>query len=296
MATSPYQLAELAAKRAQRLEVVLESGITRYWRYPASNSPEAAQTILFVHGYRGNHHGLEAIAGALEDFTVLIPDLPGFGESEPLPRTHNIDGYTTWLLQFVNTLQLADALVLGHSFGTIVSASAAARTLRNPLILVNPISSFGFGGVKALLAQAQNLFYWLGATLPDAAGNALLKAPIMVRLMSGALAKTKDRKLRAWIHQQHRDNFSVYANRQVAIEGIRAGAENTVVEFAPSLDQRVLLIAGELDDITSVKDQIRSVGFFPHAELEVLKNVGHLTHYETPNQVADLVREFARSL
>jgi pimeloyl-ACP methyl ester carboxylesterase len=296
MAATPPQLAALAVERSQRLEVSLESGLTRYWSYSATNAPETAQTILFVHGYRGNHHGLEAIAGALPDFNILIPDLPGFGESEALPGTHNIDGYTTWLLQFVNALQLADALVLGHSFGTIVASSAGAQTLRNPLILVNPIASFGFGGIKAILAGVQNLFYWIGANLPDASGNALLKAPAMVRVMSEVLAKTKDKNLRAWIHQQHRDNFSVYANRNVALEGIKAGAETSVVEFAPKLTQPVLLIAGDMDDITSVKEQKRSVSFFPNAKLEILESVGHLTHYETPDEVAVLVRDFSRAI
>lgn len=289
MTDSPQQLAQLAVARAERFEVNLATGKTSYWVYPSQNTKG---TILFVHGYRGNHHGLEAIAGALPEFEIIIPDLPGFGESDPLPGKHDINGYTQWLLQLVSALGLDGATVLGHSFGTIVSASAATQGMGNPLVLVNPISTFSFTGFKAVLAGAQNFFYWIGASLPERAGNALLKSPAMVRVMSEVLAKSKDAALRAWIHQQHRDNFSVYANRQVALEGIRAGAETSVVQFAPELKQSVLLIAGELDDITSVKDQTRSVGYFPDAKLVVLPKVGHLTHYETPNEISDLVRTF----
>lgn len=293
MASKPQDLAQAAVKRAQEQHIVLESGDTAYWVYPAAG---ASQTILFVHGYRGNHHGLEAIAGALPDFNVVIPDLPGFGRSQPLSGKHDISGYTRWLEEFVQALQLQNAVLLGHSFGTIVSASAAAETLHNPLVLVNPISSFGFGGLKAILAALQNAFYWLGASLPEKPGNSLLKAPAMVRVMSEVLAKTKDSSLRSWIHQQHRDNFSVYANRSVALEGIKAGSENSVVQFAPKISQPVLLIAGDKDDITSVKDQTRAVELFPNGRLTVLRNVGHLTHYETPEAVATLVRDFAAGL
>lgn len=300
MATKPQDLAQVAVARARAATVSLASGLTAYWTYPALRAAEASgsgdfstnQTILFVHGYRGNHHGLEAIAGALPDFNLIIPDLPGFGESEPLPGSHNIAGYSKWLLEFIDELKLQNAVILGHSFGTIVAASAASEKLGNPLILLNPISTFGFGGMKAVLAAIQNAFYWIGATLPERSGNALLKAPVMVRIMSEALAKTKDKKLRAWIHQQHRDNFSVYANRKVAVEGIKAGSDTSVVQFAPQIHQRVLMVAGALDDITSVKDQERAVQLFPNASLMVLPEVGHLTHYETPNSVAALVREF----
>jgi pimeloyl-ACP methyl ester carboxylesterase len=303
MATKPQDLAIAAVERAYEATVSLASGTTAYWTYPAlsetgsnhSGVRASAQTILFVHGYRGNHHGLEAIAGALPDFNVIIPDLPGFGESDPLPVNHDIAGYTMWLQEFIDELKLHNAVVLGHSFGTIVAAASATESLTNPLILVNPISTFGFGGIKAVLAAIQNAFYWIGATLPERPGNALLKAPVMVRIMSEALAKTKDKNLRAWIHQQHHDNFSVYANRKVAVEGIKAGSDTSVVQFASRIEQRVLLIAGELDDITSVKDQKRAVELFANASLVVLPKVGHLTHYETPDAVAALVRESLKS-
>src|SRR5699024_7878704 len=46
------------------------------FRYPGR--PQAPQ-LLAVHGFRGDHHGLELIVDGLTDFDVWIPDLPGFG-------------------------------------------------------------------------------------------------------------------------------------------------------------------------------------------------------------------------
>ena len=41
-----------------------------------------------VHGYRGDHHGLEpVIAAAADGVRIISPDLPGFGESTPLDGT-----------------------------------------------------------------------------------------------------------------------------------------------------------------------------------------------------------------
>lgn len=77
-------LAKRALDRSKAHSIQVLDTATRYWSYPSSNPN--AKVIIFIHGYRGNHHGLEAIAGALEDFHVIIPDLPGFGESTPFCR------------------------------------------------------------------------------------------------------------------------------------------------------------------------------------------------------------------
>lgn len=297
MALQPQQLAEMASLRGMAETVSLPQGVTAYWRYPAVESPDGqaeseTKAIVLVHGYRGNHRGLEAIAGALPDYDLYIPDLPGFGESEPFSEKHSIDAYSRWLSDFITQLQLSKASILAHSFGTIVATSAAAKGLGNPMILVNPISNFGYSGRTKFLAALQNGFYAIGNLLPEKLGNSLLSAPLMVRVMSETLAKTNNRQLRSWIHKQHHDNFSDYANRRVAVEGIRAGSETSIVEFASSVEQRVLLIAGEMDDITSVKYQQKASLLFPNSELDVIQGVGHLTHYETPELVAQLARDF----
>ena len=291
MPTSPQLLAASAVSRAVKVEVSLSMGKTTYWRYPASQASRG--TILFVHGYRGNHHGLEAIAGALPDFDVLIPDLPGFGASEPFKYRHSIIAYSTWLTEFVRTLGLQDAVILGHSFGTIVTASAACHGLQNRLVLVNPVSFFQRTGIDKTLKQLTDWFYGVGGALPEKGGNYLLKNPMFVRLMSEVLAKTENKALRAWIHQQHNANFSEFAERRVALEGYASSNSRSVAAYAPRISNEVLLIVGELDDITKLPDQHRVLRLFPDAKFALIRGVGHLVHYETPARAAELVREFA---
>src|SRR3954469_4686745 len=107
-------------------EVQVLGSRTRYWEYGA---PDAELTVVAVHGFRGDHHGLEAIVAYLCSRTpgirVIAPDLPGFGESEPLAGHHDIDGYGAWLSGFLEALGVrGTAVLLGHSFGTIVVAGA----------------------------------------------------------------------------------------------------------------------------------------------------------------------------
>ena len=76
-------------------ELQLLGSHTKYWEY---GTPESGPTIVVVHGYRGDHHGLEPVVNLLDDFHVISPDLPGFGDSTPMTeRPHTIDGYGAWL-------------------------------------------------------------------------------------------------------------------------------------------------------------------------------------------------------
>jgi pimeloyl-ACP methyl ester carboxylesterase len=68
-----------------------------------------------------------------------------------------------------------------------------------------------------------------------------------------------------------------------------------VADFAASFEMPTMFIAGDRDDITSVAQQQKTFATVKANEsrLEVIQGVGHLTHYETPERVADLVRSFA---
>ena len=92
---------------------------TVYYTY---NDDSKLPVIIMIHGFRGTHHGLELIAKHLENFQVIVPDLPGFGESKPLSGEHSIDNYVKWLYEFIDNLKLSEPpILLGHSFGSIIT-------------------------------------------------------------------------------------------------------------------------------------------------------------------------------
>ena len=293
MNSTPQQLADLAAERAVRGEVQIGKAKTVYWRYAATEASQG--TLVMVHGYRGNHLGLAAIAGALPQFDVIVPDLPGFGESEPIER-HDIANYSEWLRAFVENLAKPDSIVLAHSFGTIVAASASAQGMTNPLVLLNPISVAGRAGIAALRQSGVDFFNWLTGNLPAPAGKALASNWLAVQAMSSTLAKTGNKELRAWIHQQHHENFSDFGDIRVATEGYVASTTESVLPYAPSIAAPVLLIAGELDEITPLANQREAASGYQDASLAVIDGVGHLIHYEKPAEAAALVAVFSRKL
>jgi pimeloyl-ACP methyl ester carboxylesterase len=267
---------------------------------PTNSSAKAAtkQTIVMIHGFRGTHHGLLLIANHLKNHRLVVPDLPGFGKGEKL-KTYDLDNYVLWLHRYIAALKLSDPpILLGHSFGSIICAAYAKKypkTIKR-LVLVNPIGAPALEGPNKVMTNLAIAYYKIGAKLPEKTAYKWLSAQPIVKVMSVTLAKTHDKELRAYIHKQHRQHFSRFHSAQSVLEGFKTSISHTVRDFAPNISTPTLLIAGSLDDITPVGDQYALVKMFPKATLKVINDVGHLTHYETPELVAKYVQAFIKSV
>ena len=286
----------LAAIPVEKDEVTVLGSTTRYWTYGASDAPF---TIVIAHGYRGEHHGIEPIIAQLPGIRFISPDLPGFGESTPLTDVpHSVAGYAAWLTAFVDTLGLTGrAIILGHSFGTIVAANAFADGLATPaVIMVNPIATSGLRGPRQLATKVTVAYYELASRLPEKVGHRLLNSWFVVQFMSSSMTKSRERPLRRWIHNEHHTYFSRYANRDVVVEGFRASISTDVSAFAARITTPTLLVAAERDDITPVAAQFELERVIPNATLRVLADVGHLIHYEVPALAAEAITSFLDDL
>lgn len=264
----------------------------RYWIYGPA---DAATTVVLVHGYRGEHHGIEPIVAFLPDIRFISPDLPGFGESAPFDGLeHSVENYSRWLVSFVDSLGLTGtAVILGHSFGSIISAAAVAGGLPTPgLILVNPIAISGLKGPRRVATAITVGYYALARRLPKRLGYALLRNHLIVRAVSIAMVKTQDVSLRRWVHDQHDTYFSRFANRDVVVEGFAASVSNDILSLADRITVPTLLVAAAQDDITPLWAQYDLQQALPDAELAVIDGVGHLIHYETPREAAVAISEF----
>lgn len=263
---------------------------THFWEYGDPSGPP----LVLVHGFRGDHHGLEPLAVRFPGFRVIVPDLPGFGISAPIPGTrHDLDGYAAWLRAFVAELELGEFDLLGHSFGSLVVSAAIAAGLRpRRLVLVNAIAAPALRGPNRPMTLLAIGYYRLAAALPGGAGRSLLASRPIVRVMSETMTKTRDPELRAWIHDQHRRYFSLFHDKETVLEAFRASVSATVRDFAGSFDMPTLLIAAAQDDITPLAAPLALQREIPGAELRIIGGVGHLVHYEAPDEACEWVREF----
>lgn len=242
-----------------------------------------------IHGFRGDHHGLQAIAGALPDFNVLIPDLPGYGKSSCLSTAHTISNYSDWLVALAEEIRRIHGQfhVVAHSFGTqIVSAALEDGFKAKSVTLLNPITK-ATAGEKSVPAVAARVSYRLAKALGPL-GSALLRSWVTVQVMSSTLALSKEKAMRKEIHQQHHRYFSNYREDRVAHEGYASACVDVVKP--ENLPNNSLIVVGSNDLVAPLNVQISSFKPFDTLAFEVIQGAGHLVHYEHPVAVAELIR------
>lgn len=284
-------------------EIWFDGARTRVFTYPRMDrSPggpeEESPVVVMVHGFRGDHHGLQLMALALRQrCEVVVPDLPGYGVSEPLQTLpHTADSYAQWLETLLEGYRGRPVVLLGHSFGSVVAARAARGRDLLALALVNPICEPPLESSARLPSLAASWFYRASQGLPRRLGDRLVRSALVTRISSELMMKTPDRSLRRWINGQHEAYFGAFASRTVVLESYDSSIRDTVREAAPEVSSPTLLVAAERDDLGSLQGQQELAGLFPHARLQVIPEVGHLIHYETPRRAALLVQEFVEEL
>lgn len=109
-----------------RLErVSLKIGVEIHY---AERGIRGRQTILFLHGYADSWHSFGRVFAALpRKYPALAPDLRGHGDSDKPAPPYTLEVFTEDLLQFMNALELETVDLVGHSMGSLVAQSFAAR-------------------------------------------------------------------------------------------------------------------------------------------------------------------------
>jgi len=86
------------------------------------------EPLLLIHGYGGEaEKWINNIGVLAEKYTVYAPDLPGFGNSQPLTGTYYIPELAAFVESFVEHLGLTSFYLVGHSLGGGISLNYALR-------------------------------------------------------------------------------------------------------------------------------------------------------------------------
>ncbi|MDR0956003.1 MAG: alpha/beta hydrolase [Candidatus Nomurabacteria bacterium] len=261
------------------------------WEYGKKNQPD----IWLIHGFRGTHSGLADIARNLPEFHRLIPDLPAFGQSQPLPNSqiHSAENYAKWLIRAVEKIGGAPVILFGHSFGSIIASIVAATRpdLVSWLVLAAPIAQ---PSRRHFNSKISDLYFKLGQILPKNAGEKWLRVRFATDIMSFGSIKTKNRRLRREIYARHRTHFSDFYSRQTVLETYRSASRDAIWPLADQIHTPTLIISGDKDRIAPFKEAEALARQIPGAEFCALNGVGHILQHEAPAAVAALIKNFCQ--
>jgi pimeloyl-ACP methyl ester carboxylesterase len=112
--------------------------------------------LLFLHGAEGYSQWLPFFDALAERYELLVPEHPGFGASDDPPLIRSVADMALFYLDFLETLQLRDLHVVGHSLGGWIAAEMLIRD-RSRARSLTLISS---AGLRVEGVPSGDLFIW----------------------------------------------------------------------------------------------------------------------------------------
>ena len=92
-------------------------------------------TLVFLHGWGQNIEMMKPVGDKLKNNRIIIIDLPGFGDS-PEPNTiWSMYDYADMVHELLDSLDVSNPILLGHSFGGKISLIYASKYKTNKLVL-----------------------------------------------------------------------------------------------------------------------------------------------------------------
>jgi pimeloyl-ACP methyl ester carboxylesterase len=240
-------------------------------------SPDAPALVL-VHGLAGSGRVLERVAPLLAArFRVIVPDLPGFGETGG-PHT-TIEGMARAVLEVVDAEEFVAA---GHSMGGLVATAltelAPDRVMR--LVLVNAPPTYE--SRTAARGRGERIL-----TLPvigDLAWKRMSDARIRA-MMRSAFAPGHDVD-DVFVEDLKRTTRAAFTGSSAAIDDYLR--RRPLAQRVAALTQQAFVIFGERDGRV---DPVSLDGYGPvaNATVATIPEAGHTPVWEAPERTAELI-------
>ena len=246
------------------------SGLDFHYTMQGEGAP-----IILMHGWGCNLTTLLSVENvALESHKVYNVDFPGFGESQEPSSVWGVEEYTRLIEELVKLEKIENPTLLGHSFGGRVGILYASRNIVNKLILVD---AAGVKPRRSLKYYFKVYTYKLGKKL-------------MPLIYGKERAQQRIDAMRA------KRGSSDYNNASPMMRAILSKVVNEdLKDKMPLIKAPTLLIWGENDTATPLRDANIMERLIPNAGLVSFPGCGHYSFLDNPFQFAAVLRSFLNS-
>lgn len=245
----------------------------------AAEALGSGQPLLLFHSLLADRASFDRITAPLaERFQVIVPDLPGFGESEVVAG--GLEAVADRMAEAVCDLQGSHRLmVLGNGFGGFVALQMAIRHpgLVHRLVLADCGACFSEPGRQAFRTMA---------AVSAAKGLDALSEMAMRRLFAPDFQAANPALMRERLAAFLRTDPAVFRAACEALGGL---------DLRPDLakvDVPVLVLVGEQDEATPPAMSQELAAGLPDAELTVLPGCAHVPQLQSPQGFLSAVFPF----
>ena len=248
--------------------------------------------ILLLHGLGASKiTWLPVLAPLAQRYRVIVPDLPGHGESDKPRNEYTPRFYARVVRHLMDALGIERAAVVGSSLGGRVALELA---LRSP----------GRVAALALLDPSVPGLRWryvMGFTRVFPTEIGAIPFPLRERWMEVMIRRLfaqPDRLPNEGYSSAAAEFIRIYRNpvaRMAFFSTLRHIVTERPDSFFASLrriKQQALIIFGDQDRLVPARLGVRLAQHLPHAELVVLPDVGHVPQFEATDETLELLTGF----
>jgi pimeloyl-ACP methyl ester carboxylesterase len=250
--------------------------------------------LLLLHGVAGHAESWRAAIEPLaRAHTVIAPDLPGHGESEPAGGDYSLGALASGLRDLLLSLGHDRATLVGHSLGGGIAMQLTYQfpEMVERLVLV---SSGGLGPDVSVILRAAalpgaDLFISATAGIGARVGSTLARGLGAVGLKANADVAEVARGYASLSDPARRRAFLATLRSVVGTGGqrIAAGDRLYLAEALPTL-----IVWGSRDPIIPVGHGEAAHESLPGSRLEIFDGAGHLPQVEEPVRFATALDRF----
>lgn len=212
---------------------------------------------------------------------VLIPNLPGFGKSDPLPAGFSISDVAGAVFQWIQSLEIERAVIIGHSLGGYVALELA----------------------KAQPGIVSGLGLFHSTAFADTAEKKETRDKVIEFVNNHSVEVFADSFIPQLFYVNNRDRLEAEVNQMVTIA--RSTALETLVEYTRAmrdrndrtdvlkeLDAPILFMAGDRDTSVPIEKSKEQAPLIKNPVFHVLKDTGHMGMFEAKDLTLKFVMEF----
>ena len=261
------------------------------WLHVDNHCPE---TVLFLHGFGDNKDNFFDAARLLaKNYNLVIPDLPGFGQSfKSVDAVYDLPAYGKWLSEFLESIELDEFHLAGNSLG---GGIALQLTLLNPdkvktLTVIDPAGFVGVDddSVYQELVSGRNIFKVNSAQEFESFMDRVFckKRPFIPPFIKDHI--THDFISRGeWHEYMIATTLSgVTSLRDDRVKGLSLNEE------LPKIGVPTLILWGDNDTLFPHKWAHEMCTLIPNSQAHVFSDMGHSVQMERPSHFVSVYETF----
>lgn len=234
---------------------------------------EGSRAVIVMHGWGCEASTVKVLADAalMPSTRVYNLDLPGFGKSEEPGQVWGVDRYTACIEELCKQEGIDRPVLIGHSFGGRIAIMMASRTPVDRVILVDA------AGIK----PHRSLRYYIKVYSFKAAKH------LLPFITGRKRASQVIEKMRG------RSGSADYRNASPRMRAIMSKVVNEdLTPLLHLIKAPTLLIWGEKDTATPLRDAKKMERLIPDAGLVSYPEAGHYSFLDRPGQTAAVIKNF----